>query len=312
METWIDIIDREYLTDYIPAGGGAVKFLVGGLELLAEASAKVDLLAERHEYIRVDLHAAQTRMHRIDHIFFEIARQIDWDGLAASFVAEGFRAAGWKVQQPVSQGFDLADIAWENGVEVPEVRVVLRSWLQGLYDDFHMGQDFRLALLQLCRAQIKGLEHSAVPVQQWLRGELPRISELKAAKIFQKINRHNARLAFESLTYWLHRNGRQGLLITLDISRCFENPRKLERKDGFYYTTGSLTEVYELLRQLIDGSSELRGTFITVFTTPEFLSDEKRGVDRYQALKMRIFDDVRPAGLQNLLAPLVRLTEGIC
>jgi hypothetical protein len=62
-----------------------------------------------------------------------------------------------------------------------------------------------------------------------------------------------------------------------------------------------------MLRQLVDGSSELIATFAAVFAPPEFLSDEKRGVDRYQALKMRIFDDVRNRGMQNPLAPLFRL-----
>ena len=62
-----------------------------------------------------------------------------------------------------------------------------------------------------------------------------------------------------------------------------------------------------MLRQLIDSSASLIGTFVAVFAPPSFLSDEKRGVDRYQALKMRIFDDVRNVGAQNLLAPLIRL-----
>jgi hypothetical protein len=161
----------------------------------------------------------------------------------------------------------------------------------------------------LCRAQIAGLESGAVPVVLWLRGELSRVSELKNAKIFSKIGRHNARLMLESLTHWLRRNGRPGLMIAIDVSRCLENPRRNERKEGLYYSAGALTETYEMLRQLIDSSSELSGTFIAIFAPPALLSDEKRGVDRYQALKMRIFDDVRNQGVPNLLAPLVRLDE---
>jgi hypothetical protein len=165
-------------------------------------------------------------------------------------------------------------------------------------------------MLQLCRAQIVGLDHSAIPVVFWLKGELSRIAELKSAKIFQKIGRHNARLMLQSLTHWLRRNGQPGLVLTLDIARCLENPKRTERKEGFYYSPGALTEVYETLRQLIDGASELTGTFVAVFAPPPLLSDEKRGVDRYQALKMRIFDDVRNRGTQNLLAPLIRLGQG--
>jgi hypothetical protein len=306
MNEWVELTDREYLSDYIRAGGGSVKFLAGLPGELAEVSSELDAAAEPHGFVRVDLDAAQTRLHRIDHVFFEVAKQIDWAGLAETFLAEGFRAAGW-VAHRTEAGFDLDSIAPANGVDVADVRVALRKWLQALYEDYAMSQEFRLGILQLCKAQIVGLDNAAPPVVFWLRGELSRISELKSAKIFQKIGRHNARLMLESLTHWLHRNGRPGLVITLDIARCIENPRRTERREGFYYSAAALTEVYEMLRQLIDSSASLIGTFVAVFAPPSFLSDEKRGVDRYQALKMRIFDDVRNVGAQNLLAPLVRL-----
>jgi hypothetical protein len=303
---WVELADREYLSDFILAGGGSVRFLAGSPGELEEVSSELDAVTEPHDFVRVDLDAAQTRLHRIDHVFFEVARQIDWAALAKTFVAEGFRAVGWHAET-TEAGFDLELIAAQNGVEVAEVRVALRKWLQALYEDYAMSQEFRLGILQLCRAQIVNLDNAAVPVVFWLRGELPRISELKSAKIFQKIGRHNARLMLESLTHWLHRNGRPGLVITLDITRCIENPRRTERREGFYYSAGALTEVYEMLRQLIDSSASLIGTFVAVFAPPSFLSDERRGVDRYQALKMRIFDDVRTLGAQNLLAPLIRL-----
>ena len=147
-------------------------------------------------------------------------------------------------------------------------------------------------------------------MKSWLRGELRRISEVKGAKLFQKIGRHNARLMLQSLAYWLRRNGVAGLVLTVDIGRCLENVRKADRGAGFYYSSGALTEVYEVLRQLIDSSASFQGTMIAISAPSDFLSDEKRGVDRYQALKMRIFDDARNRGRQNILAPLIRLETG--
>ena len=308
MTEWVGIVEREYLRDFIRAGGGSVKFLCGAPAALAEVSAALETLAEAQGYLHVDLDGTVTKLQRIDHVFFEIARQIDWAGLALLYVAEGFREAGWKLIRG-DGGFDLAAMALENGVEETEIRQALKKWLGGLYGDYFMSQEFRLAMLQLCRAQVASLESAAVPVVFWLRGELARMSELKTAKIFQKIGRHNARLMLQSLTYWLRRNGKPGLVLTVDISRCIENVKRAERKEGVYYSSSALTEVYETLRQLVDGSSDLTGTFATVFCPPAFLLDEKRGVDRYQALKMRVFDDVRNRGLQNPLSPLVRLGE---
>jgi len=308
MNDWIDIVNREYLSDFILAGGGSVKFVVGTAQESAEVSAALDAAAAERGFVRVDIDAAHTKLHRIDQVFFEAARQIEWAGLAAAFVAEGLRAAGWSAHK-TDAGFDLAAIAAQNGVVEADVRAEVKKWLLALYGDYAMSQEFRLAMIQLCRAQLVGFDHSAIPVVFWLRGELGRIAELKAAKIFQKIGRHNARLMLQSLTHWLRRNGQPGLLLTIDIARCLENVKRTERGEGFYYSPSALTEVYEMLRQLIDGSSELKGTFAAVFAPPALLADEKRGVDRYQALKMRIFDDVRNRGIQNLLAPLVRLGE---
>jgi hypothetical protein len=147
MNEWVELTDREYLSDYIRAGGGSVKFLAGLPGELAEVSSELDAAAEPHGFVRVDLDAAQTRLHRIDHVFFEVAKQIDWAGLAETFLAEGFRAAGW-VAHRTEAGFDLDSIAAANGVDVAEVRVALRKWLQALYEDYAMSQEFRLGILR--------------------------------------------------------------------------------------------------------------------------------------------------------------------
>ncbi len=308
MSPWLDLVEREYLSDFTLAGGGCVRFLCGSPQEAATISAPLDELAESHGYIRVDLDAERTKLQRIDAVFFEVARQIDWAKLAHAYVGEGFRSQGWLVE-PTVFGFDVHQIAMDNQVDELEVRAALKAWLIALYDDFAMSHEFRLAMLQFCRAQVAGLDNCAPAVSQWLSGELRRLSEVKSAKVYQKVGRHNARLMLQSLTYWLRRNGQPGLVVTLDITRCVEVGKRAERKAGFYYSAAALTEVYEMLRQLIDSSSDMLGTFIVVFAPPAFLVDEKRGVDRYQALKMRIFDDARNRGTQNLLAPMVRLGE---
>jgi hypothetical protein len=308
MTEWLELMDREYLSDFIFEGGGSVKFLVGSAQDAEQVCEDLDALADRRGFQAIGISAAQTRLHRIDHVFFEISRLLDWNELAETFVSQAFRAAGWKADR-LQAGFDLALIASENHVDETRVRQTFHDALKALCQDFSMSQEFRLAMVQLCRAQIAGIGNEALPVVLWLRGELPRISELRGAKIFQKIGRHNARLILQSLTHWLRRNGRHGMVIAISLTRCLENPKRNERGEGYYYSAAAVTEVYEMLRQLIDSSSELKGTFIAVFASPAFLSDEKRGIDRYQALKMRIFDDVRNQGIQNLLAPLVRLGE---
>ena len=47
---------------------------------------------------------------------------------------------------------------------------------------------------------------------------------------------------------------------------------------------------------------------MVVLAPPEFLTDARRGVNRYEALKHRIWDDVRDKHHPNPLVPLVRLS----
>ena len=77
MTEWLDVLDREYLADYIAAGGGCVKFAVGGRETALPVLEGIEAVAVRRGFAFIELGAAQTRLNRSDDIFFEIARTID-------------------------------------------------------------------------------------------------------------------------------------------------------------------------------------------------------------------------------------------
>ena len=62
-----------------------------------------------------------------------------------------------------------------------------------------------------------------------------------------------------------------------------------------------------MLRQFIDGTDELEGLLLVVSVPPEFLTDTRRGLNRYEALKLRIWDEVRDREYQNPLGALTRL-----
>jgi len=46
---------------------------------------------------------------------------------------------------------------------------------------------------------------------------------------------------------------------------------------------------------------------VLVVAAPELLSDQNRGLDAYQALKLRIYDEVRDRNRDNPYSSLVRL-----
>jgi hypothetical protein len=180
-----------------------------------------------------------------------------------------------------------------------------------LLDDFQMAQEFRRAALRLCQAEFDAsdlAQNERDSVLLWLTGDLRLISALKNAGIFQKVARHNARDMLVSLTRWLVKVGRRGLVLDLDVRRVAVAKRPDD--GGLFYSKMTALDVYELLRQLIDSTDELTSCFVLVTSTSGIMSDPRRGFDQhYPALKMRIWDDVRDRSRVNPLAALIRLEE---
>jgi len=304
-------LDAEYLRGYVDAGGAAVKFVVCPDDAAAQRFSAV--LRERGEaagfaLARVD--AVATRVHMIEQVFFEVSGQIDWDGLAAVAARRALEAASY----PVSPGGDLSleGVAAGYGVDGRELKRDVDRQLQRLVQrDYAMVADFRTAMLRLCQAQLRtgqvaDAEHAAI--LDWLRGELRQISALKTALIFRRIARHNARSVLFSLAHWLATNGRAGLILELDLRRLAVARRPdPDQRVGHYYSKAAVLDAYETLRQLVDSTDELSHCCVVAVVAPEFLSDAARGLDAYQALKLRIYDEVRDRDRDNPYSSLIRL-----
>jgi len=312
-EDWLSILSSEYLRDFVSEGGAAVKFAVTGEPDDRDTlRSEICRMASKEGYLCVSVDAVRTKIHMIDHLFHEIARQVDWDALAYAFVRRILEENGLRIPEDHA-AFQVGRIAELNGQEEMFLLNDLKKWLgKAIFRDYRMSQEFRIAMIRLCLAQ---LDHENVSsylsnaVKEWLRGELRLISTVKEALIFQKVARHNARHMLFSLAHWLRQNGRTGLVLTMDISRYAVTKRPKDTSDGFYYSTPAAMDAYEVLRQFIDGTDELEGGLIIVLAGPEFIDDDRRGLNRYDALRLRISDEVHDRSRQNPLASLVRLSR---
>lgn len=313
MQEWLQVIENEYLIEFIQRGGAAVKFLVPNENVsLERVYQEIEKVATRRGYVVALADSATTKIHMIDKIFHEVARQIDWDQLAHQFVCKILIDNGYEIPREQDQ-LSLQQIAVLNGREEKFLRRELRTWLEkGIYRDYAMSQEFRITMIRLCLAQLD--PEGASPfltnaIKEWLTGELALISALKEALIYQKITRHNARYTLFSLAHWLKQNGKAGLVLVLDISRYSVTTRTRDELDGFYYSIPATLDAYEVLRQFIDGTDEMESVFIVVIASKAFLNDERRGVSRYDALKLRIWDEVRDRRRQNPFASLIRISS---
>jgi hypothetical protein len=316
VQDWLDIVRREYLQDFIRRGGAAVKFVVPREEIgRGELREGLRRVAEEEGFAFAFVDAASTKIHMVDKLFHEVARQVDWDELAYSFVVQMLEENGFALPSRREE-FNLQQIALLNNREETLLRGELHSLLErAIYRDFEMSQEFRIAMIRLCMAQLD--PGGASPflsdaVREWLRGELRLISTLKEALIFQKVARHNARHMLFSLAHWFKVIRKNGLVLTLDISRYTVSARPRDPGDSFYYSAPATLDAYEVLRQFIDGTDELECCFIAVVAAREFLIiDEPRGLNRYDALKFRLRDEIHDKHRQNPFASLIRVSSGV-
>ena len=308
---WLGVVQQDYLKNFIREGGGAIKFGVfPDHTSLQGCQQDLDGLANKEGYVFVKVDARFTKVHLVERLFHKIAKQIDWDDLAYRFVLRLLEEHGYQI--PTSRNeFSLRQVAALNERKEPMLRRDIQTWLEkSIEGDSELCREFRMAMNRLCLAQFDAGDSDrvlAASVKEWLCGDLRLISGVKKALIYQKVARHNARHMLTSLARWLRLTGKGGLILSLDISRYFAKRQESPTDGSLTFTPSATMDLFELLRQFLDTADEIEGLLMMVLAPEEFLTDSRRGVDRYEALKMRVWDDIRPKHRQNPLASLVRI-----
>lgn len=307
---WLNLLEREYLDDFVKVGGAGVKFAVVPDDALASRVKRdVRRLAEGAGYLVAELDAAQVKVHLMHQAFHEIARQTPWQDLASRVVRRCYAEMGLDVEP----GLSVDAIAQRFGREPRFLRAELHRELEALLGRSHeLTRDFRYAMVWMCADQAAhdGATTYTGPLLDWLRGELRLISALKKLYIFQKIGRHNARAMLASLGAWCRLAGFTGLVVTWDI-RQLAVAKRADAGHGQYYSNAAVMDGYEVLRQLIDATDDLTGMLSLVIAQPELLDDDRRGVKVYKALYERIWPDVRLRHHDNPLSSLATLGQKV-
>ena len=308
---WLGVLQQEYLKNFVREGGGAIKVAVfHDQDSLHGCQQDLDGLANSEGYVFVKVDARFTKVHMVEKLFHKIAKQVDWDDLAYRFVLRLLEEHGYQI--PTSRNeFSLRQVAALNERKEPMLRRDVQTWLEkSIEDDSGLCREFRMAMIRLCLAQLDAGDSDrvmATAVKEWLCGDLRLVSGVKKAMIYQKVARHNARHMLTSLTRWLRLTGKGGLILSLDISRYFGKRHESPTDGSLSFTPSSTMDLFELLRQFLDTADEIEGLLMVVLAPQAFLMDSRRGVDRYEALKLRVWDDIRPKHRQNPLASLVRI-----
>jgi hypothetical protein len=309
-EIWLDTMRRDYLRTYVSAGGSTVKVVVADVsdrERIREGLAS-SATAAGYRYAHVD--SAKRRVHLVHQLMWEVAAQIPWSEVAASVLRRALVEDNRIL--PASGALTLDALAEANDQTSRELTQDLRRLVSNrVYKDYTLSREFRSAAAALCKGvydDSADLQRESTDVIAWFDGTLQRIAALKRLGIFRKITRNNARQLFYSMTSWLRSAGEPGIVVTVDIAR-YVLGKDAPPAAFAAYTKLAALDLNEVLRQFIDATDELSGAVIVFLTDERFLTDRERGLGSYEALRLRLTDDVRDRHRPNPLAPMVTIAS---
>lgn len=290
-----DFWREKYLEEYIKQGGSKIKFVTG-----REGSGKTHflelMLAEAVDagYKTASFSAREIWLHDFKEIYFEILRSVDLMDCLAGCGRRIIRELGFEPEE-IPEGQSFADyLAAENLLDALTKREI-RQLLSGMFlRNPLMDHNFAYACSMLT-GYLLGYPTLEEPSKELLLGWLSggrdvRLSALRKLGLSpSKITKYNARHMLRSLAQVVRGAGYAGLFVAVDNLEMLISADSLE---AIRYTRLRREDTYESLRQLIDDIDTMSGILFVFAFGRALLDDDRGGLKSYQALWMRIQNEV--------------------
>ena len=149
LREWLQVMESEYLSSFVPDGGASVKFAVASDELKDDLHAAVKAQCAKRGMMLVFLDAATRRAHMPQDLFHGLAASVDWRQAARRMILKLAKDRVYMVDgiDPESDTNVFEAIAEANGPEHQFVLGNLRPQIQDrVYREPLMARDFRVAM----------------------------------------------------------------------------------------------------------------------------------------------------------------------
>ena len=290
-----EFLNKHYLEEYIPQGGSKIKFLSG-----RAGSGKTHLArlllddARKSGYIAVTFSAKDVVLYDFREIYLEILRQSDLEkilqGCADRIIQEmghdpAAIPAGKSYMDFLSERHE-ADALTKNSI-----RSILRDW-------FLKNPVLDNGFASCCSLLTGGmLGHPFLEASNrelllaFMHGDKTiKLSQIRALGLSaSRITKYNARHLLRSLAEVIHLSGSKGLLVVIDDMEMLLNRGS---EGAIKYTKLRREDTYESIRQLIDDIDSMRYIMFVMLFDRELMDSENYGLKSYQALWMRIQNEV--------------------
>ncbi len=290
-----DFWEKHYLKEYIKEGGSKIKFVTG-----SKGSGKSYLMnqfnevAKNNGYLSVSFSANEVWLNDFKFIFLEILRQCNLNSLMEKCAKKIITELGYDYNQ-INDGENfidyLASLGKNDAIERGEIRNQLRVLFK---DNPKMNINFALACSLLCGGVLgqPPLEDSSKElIFNWLYNEKGfRITSLRPLGMSPaRITKFNARTMLQSLSELVRVSGYAGLIVTIDDLEILVDRSSLA---PLHYTKMKREDTYESIRELIDDIDNFKNIMFIFGCSNQLIDNEKMGMKSYQALWMRIQNEV--------------------
>lgn len=290
-----DFWQEKYLQEYIKNGGSKIKFVTG-----RQGSGKTYFLqlmttiAKTENYKTAQFSAKEIWLHDFKDIYVEILEQCNIMDCLEAVSHFLIQEMGFSYQD-IPEGMRFIDYLSQNGSGDAITKREIRTLLRKIFlDNPLMDNNFALACSMLT-GSILGYpvleEQNKELLLAWLKGDRSiKLSQLRALDFYpSRITKYNARHMLRSLAELICMGGYSGLFVTIDDMEILTSRSSLEL---VHYTKVKREDTYESIRQLIDDIDSMKHIMFVYAFDRELLDNENAGIKSYQALWMRIQNEI--------------------
>lgn len=290
-----DFWQKHYLDEYIREGGSKIKFVTG-----RPGSGKTHLLnytamtAREAGYVTAGFSARDIWIHDFKEIYTEVLRQSSILDCLRRCSLQIIRNLGFMPEE-IPETMTFMDYLSQNDLGDAITRREIRLQLKSMFlENPLIDNNFALA----CSLLTGGiLGHPLLEDQNrqmllsWLEGDKSlKLSSIRGLGLSPvRITKYNARHMLRSLAEVIRMAGHPGLFITVDNLEILLSRSSL---DPVHYTKLKREDTYESIRQLVDDIDSMKNIMFVFAFERELLDNDNAGLKSYQALWMRIQNEV--------------------
>lgn len=296
IEFLTDFWKEQYLKQFIAKGGSKIKFITGRAGSgKSHALSLFTSLAKQEGYLALRLSAKDVWLNDMRDLYLSILKEADIEALLREAADRIIEQMGHDPRW-IEENHTFFDHLAERGLADALTRQELRNQLRRMFlTNPRMDNNFAIAC-SLLTGSILGHpileEESQNLLYRWLAGDRSvRVTMLRPLGLApSKVTKYNARNLLGSLVELVHVAGYTGLVVAIDDVEVMADASGM---NPMRYTKMRREDAYESIRQLIDDIDTFNHFMVVFGFDRIMLDDEAKGFKSYQALWMRIQNEIK-------------------